>query len=109
MLKNNAIPTLFDHNKDKQPIKRRSTLSRNEIAQKKQYCEETFELYDKFDKFEYEINSKEVQTTPEARNIDTQTEINQHEISIQFNIQKDTEMYASENKRSVYSDESENE
>ena len=51
MLKNNVIPTLFDHNKDKQPIKRRSTLSRNEIAQKKQYYEETFELYDKFDKF----------------------------------------------------------
>ena len=35
MLKDNTIPTFFDHNKDKQPIKRRSTLSRNEITQKK--------------------------------------------------------------------------
>ena len=61
MLKDNAIPTLFDRNKDKQPIKRRNTLSRNEIAQKKQYCEEAFKLYDKFEKFEYEINSKEIQ------------------------------------------------
>ena len=65
MLKDNALPTLFYHNKDKQSIKRRSTLSRNEIAQKKQYCEEAFELYDKFEKFEYEINSKEIQMIPE--------------------------------------------
>ena len=48
MLKDNVIPTLFDHKKDKQPIKRRSRLLRNKIAQKKQYCEEGFELYDKF-------------------------------------------------------------
>ena len=75
MLKDNAIPTLFNHNKDKQPIKRKSTLSRNKIAQKKQYCEEAFELYDTFEKFEYEINSKEIQTTPETRNIKTQTDI----------------------------------
>ena len=60
MLKDNSIPTLFEHNKDKQPIKRRSTLSRNEVAQKKQYCEEAFELYDKFEKFGYEISSKEI-------------------------------------------------
>ena len=33
MLKDNAIPALFDCNKHKQP-KRRSTLSRNEIGQK---------------------------------------------------------------------------
>ena len=36
MLKDNAIPALFNHNKDKQPIKRRSAFSRKEIAQKKQ-------------------------------------------------------------------------
>ena len=55
MIKDNVIPTLCDHNKDKQPIKRRSTLSRNEIAQKKQYCEEAFELYDKFEKEDTEM------------------------------------------------------
>ena len=109
MLKDNAIPTLFDHNKDKQHIKRISTLSRNETAQKKQYCEEAFELYDKFEKYEYEINSKEIQTTPETRTIETQTDIIYQEKSIQCNIQKDTEMYASQNEMSVYSDESDNE
>ena len=55
MLKDNARPILFDHGKDNQPITRISTFSRNEIVQKKQYCEEAFELYDKFEKFEYEI------------------------------------------------------
>ena len=107
MLKNNIIPTLFNHNKDKQPIKRRSTLLRNEIAQKKQYREEAFELYDKFQKFEYKINSKEIQTTPETRNIETQTDIYQ-EKSIHCNIQKDIEMYASQNEMSAYSDENDN-
>ena len=43
MLKDNAIPTLFDHNRDKQLIKRTSTLARNEIVQKKHWCEEGFE------------------------------------------------------------------
>ena len=52
-------------------------MSRNEIAQKKQYCEEEFELYDKFEKFEYEINTKEIQTTPVTRNIETQTDISE--------------------------------
>ena len=98
MLKDTAIPTLFNHNKDKQPIKRRRTLSRNEIVQKKQYCEEEFELYDKFEKFEYKINSKEIQTTPETRTIKTQPDIIYQEKSILCNIQKDTEMYASQNK-----------
>ena len=109
MLKDNAIPTLFNHNKDKQPIKRRRTLSRNEIVQKKQYCEEAFELYDKFEKFEYKINSKEIQTTPETRTIKTQPDIIYQEKSILCNIQKDTEMYASQNEMSVYSAESDNE
>ena len=108
MLKDNAIPTLFDYNKEKQLIKRRSTLSRNQIAQKKQYCEEAFKLYDKFEKFEYEINRKEIQTTPEWRSIETQTDIIYEEKFSQCNIQKDTEMYASQNGTSVYSDESDN-
>ena len=60
MLTDNTIPTLFDHNKDKQPIKRRSTLLRNEIAKNKEYCVREFELYDKFEKFKYKINSKDI-------------------------------------------------
>ena len=89
MLKDNAIPTLFNHNKDKQPIKKRSTLSRNEIAQKKQYCDEAFELYDKFEKFEYENNSKEIQTTQRPE-ISRHKDIIYQEKSIQCNIQKDS-------------------
>ena len=57
-------------------------MSRNEIAQEKQYCEEAFELYDKFEKFEYEINRKEIQATPETRNIEAQTDIIYQEKSI---------------------------
>ena len=68
-----------------------------------------FELYDNFEIFECEINSKEIQTTPEIRNIETQTDIIYQEKSIQCNIQKDTEMYASQNEMSVYSDESDDE
>ena len=52
-------------------------MSRNEIVQKTQYCEEAFELYGKFEKFEYEINSKEIQTTAVTRNIETQTDISE--------------------------------
>ena len=84
-------------------------MSRNEIAKKKQYCEETFELYNRFEKFEYEIDSKEIQATPKTRTIETQTNIIYQEKSIQCNIQKDTEIYASQNEMSVYSDESDNE
>ena len=84
-------------------------MSRNEIAQKRQSCEEAFKLYDKFEKFEYEINSKEIQTTPETRTMETQTDIIYQEKSIQCNIQKDTEMYASQNEMSVYSGEIDNE
>ena len=65
MLKDNAIPILFDHDKDNQPITRRSTFSRNEIAQKKQYCEEAFELYDKFEKLQYEIKYVKKSRQPE--------------------------------------------
>ena len=82
MLTDNTIPTLFNHNKDKQPTKRRSTMLRNEIAKNKEYCREAFELYDKFEKFEYEINSKDIQTIPDNRSIETQTDIIYQEKSI---------------------------
>ena len=58
---------------------------RNEIAEKEQYCRESFELYDKSEKFE-------------TRNIETQTDKIYQEKSIQCNIQKDTDMYAGQMK-----------
>ena len=84
-------------------------MSINEIAHGNQYCKEAFNLYDKFQKFEYEINSKKIQTTPETRNIETQTDVIYQEKYIHCNIQKDTEIYASQHEMSVYSDESDNE
>ena len=47
--------------------------------------------------------------TPETRNIKTQTDIIYQEKIIQCNIQKDTEMYASQNEMSVYLDEGDKE
>ena len=81
-------------------------MSRNENAQKKQHCEdeETFELYDNFEKFEYDITSKEIQTTPDQKYWGTNRHL-YHEKYIQCNIQNDIEMYASQK----YSDESDNE
>ena len=46
--------------------------------------------------------------TTETRNIETQADTIYQEKSIQCNIQKDTEMYASQNEMSVYSDENDN-
>ena len=66
-------------------------------------------IWSKFENFEYEINSKEIKTIPETRNIETQTDIIYQLKSIQFNIQEDTEIYASQNKISENSDETGNE
>ena len=43
LLKDDTIPTLFDHNEDKQPFKRKTSCARLEIVNKKQLCKETFE------------------------------------------------------------------
>ena len=66
-------------------------------------------IWSKFENFEYEINSKEIKTIPETRNIETQTDIIYQLKSIQFNIQKDIEIYASQNEISENSDETGNE
>ena len=66
-------------------------------------------IWSKFENFEYEINSKEIKTISETRNIETQTDIIYQLKSIQFNIQKDTEIYASQNEISENSDETGNE
>ena len=66
-------------------------------------------IWSKFENFEYEINSKEIKTIPETRNIETQTDIIYQLKSIQFNIQEDTEIYASQNEISENSDETGNE
>ena len=42
-------------------MRKKKGMSRNENTQK--CCEEAFELYDNFEKFEYDITGKEIQTT----------------------------------------------
>ena len=48
-------------------MRKKKDMSRNENAQKEQYCEEAFELYDNFEKFEYDITNKGIQTTPDQK------------------------------------------
>ena len=74
-MKDDAVPTLFDYNRDKQPSKRKNSCARMEVGNKKQLCEDAFERYDQWDRFEIEVNSKGIQTSPEMTTIGTQTDI----------------------------------
>ena len=47
ILKDNAVPTIFDHNKDKQPLKRRTSLGREQSSTQIQLPENAFEHYGK--------------------------------------------------------------
>ena len=62
MLKDDAIPTLFEHNKDKQPQKRKSSMMREETNTKRQLCEQAIQHDELVQSFEFECNTKETQT-----------------------------------------------
>lgn len=62
MLIDDAIPTLFEHNKDKQPQKRKSSVMREETSKKRQLCEEAFQHDELVQIFEIDCNTKETQT-----------------------------------------------
>ena len=72
LLKDDAVPTIFDHNKDKRPLKRRTSLGREQSSTQIQLRENAFEHYGKCQKFEQELNTKS-QTTKEVGTISTQT------------------------------------
>ena len=46
LLKDDAVPTIFDHNKDKRPLKRRTRLSREQSSTQIQLRENAFEHYE---------------------------------------------------------------
>ena len=73
LLKDDAVPTIFDHNKDKRPLKRRTSLGREQSSTQIQLRENAFEHYGKCQKFEQELNTKSTQTTKEVGTISTQT------------------------------------
>ena len=73
LLKDDAVPTIFDHNKDKRPLKRRTSLGREQSSPQIPLRENAFEHYGKCQKFEQELNTKSTQTTKEVATISTQT------------------------------------
>ena len=76
LLFDDAVPTIFDYNKDKRPLKRRKSLAREQLSKQNQSREEAFEHYGKFQKFEQELNTKSTQTTlTKVSAISTQTVI----------------------------------
>ena len=73
LLKHDAVPTIFDHNKDKRPLKQRTSLGREQSSTQIQLRENAFEHYGKWQKFEQELSTKSTQTTEEVGTISTQT------------------------------------
>ena len=73
LLKDDTVPTLFAHNMTKQPQKRRTSLAREETAAKRQLCEEALYQNDLVKSFEYEINTKEVQTELQCNSVSSIT------------------------------------
>ena len=62
LLKDDAIPTLFAHNADKQPAKRKFSILREHERAKRQHCEDAFLHSEQVERFEFEYNTKETQT-----------------------------------------------
>ena len=60
-----TTPTLFAHNKDKQPHKRKSSELREEAKAKHQLCEDAVENHELFQRFDFECNTKGIQTDGE--------------------------------------------
>ena len=84
LLKDDAVPTLFDYNNYKQSNKRRSSLNREEASSKKQLCDDAFVHYDKWRDLEVQMNSKDIQASPEMKNAATQTELTAEPTQPQF-------------------------
>ena len=62
LLKDDAIPTIFAHNSNKQPQKRKLSVLREEARAKRQLCEEAVIHQEQVDIFEFECNAKVTQT-----------------------------------------------
>ena len=62
LLKDDAVPTLFEHNAGKQNQKQKASVKREEQATKKQLCEGAIAHHSNWEEHEKEMNTKEVQT-----------------------------------------------
>lgn len=69
LLTDDAVPTLFAHNKDKQPQKRKSSMLREEKRAKRQHCENAFLHQEAVENFEFDCNTKATQTDITMQNL----------------------------------------
>ena len=65
LLKDDAVPTLFTHNKDKQPQKCKSSELREEASAKRQLREDAVENHKLFQRFDFKCNTKGIKTVGE--------------------------------------------
>ena len=61
-MKDDAIPTRFTHNADKQPAKRKFSILREHERAKRQHCKDAFLHSEQVECFEFEYNTKQAQT-----------------------------------------------
>ena len=61
-MKDDTIPTLFAHNAEKQPAKRKFSILRDHERAKRQHFEDAFLHSEQVECFEFEYNTKETQT-----------------------------------------------
>ena len=84
LLKDDAIPTLFEHNKDKSTQKRRCSEVRDAKKAKRQMCEDAMALQERVEQFEFELNTKGTQTDitlenfPDLDTVTNNVESNEH-------------------------------
>ena len=55
------MPTLFTHNADKQPAKRKFSILTEHERAKRQHCQDAFLHSAQVERFEFEYNTKETQ------------------------------------------------
>ena len=61
-MKDDTIPTLFAHNAEKQPAKRKFSILRDHERAKRQHFEDAFLHSEQVERFEFQCNTKETQT-----------------------------------------------
>ena len=83
LLNDDAVPTLFASNKDKQPHKLKPSELREEAWAKRQLCEDEVENHELFQRFNFECSTKRTQTdgeiTPLKADIGVQCNIEHYE------------------------------
>ena len=100
LLKDDAVPTLFAHSKEKQPHKRKSSELREEARAKRQLCEDAVGNHELFQRFDFKCNTKRIQTdgeiTPLKVDIRVQCniEFTQHEEHYERTLSSESETQA---------------